>query len=129
MYYIPSLHSNIISLCQLFEDGHKVTLKGECLWIRDMKGDLLLKVKRSRNRLYNTILQTAVHGCLLSKIEDKNRLWHSGFGHVNFKALATMSTKNMVSGIPKITQPKEVCVGCLMSKQTNKGSHSKLSFT
>lgn len=93
-----------------------------------MNGDLLLKVKHSRNRLYKTILRTAEQGWLLSKIKDKNWLWHSHFGHVNFKALTTMSTTKMVSGLPKIIQPKEVCAGCLMSKQTKKGFPQQTEF-
>lgn len=50
VYYIPSLRSNIISLGQLSENGYKIILKGEHLWVRDGKGELLMKVKRSMNR-------------------------------------------------------------------------------
>ncbi|XP_074328328.1 uncharacterized protein LOC141666234 [Apium graveolens] len=35
VYYIPSLCSNIISLGQLSEEGNKVMLSGDYLWIRD----------------------------------------------------------------------------------------------
>lgn len=44
VYYIPSLCSNIISLGQLFEEGNKVILSGEFLWVRDKQGKLLMKV-------------------------------------------------------------------------------------
>lgn len=42
--YIPSLRSNIISLGQLSKEGRKVILNGDCLWIRDKQGALLMKV-------------------------------------------------------------------------------------
>lgn len=50
------------------------------------------------------------------------------FGHVNFKAMKLMSETNMVQGLPKITHPKEVCTGCLMSKQTRSAFPSQSSY-
>lgn len=42
-----------------------------------------------------------------------------------------MSTTNMVYGMPAINQPKDVCIGCLMLKQTRKtfSNQSKFSAT
>ncbi|XP_074324339.1 uncharacterized protein LOC141661252 [Apium graveolens] len=67
VYYIPSLCSNIISLRQLSEEGHKVILSSEYLWIRGRKEELLMKVKQSMNRLYKVILYTPEQKCLLSR--------------------------------------------------------------
>ncbi|KAL8145756.1 hypothetical protein AgCh_003778 [Apium graveolens] len=58
VYYIPTLRSNIISLGQISECGNEVVLKGEYLWVRDKQGKLIMKVKRSMNRLYKIILET-----------------------------------------------------------------------
>lgn len=52
VYYIPTLCSNIISLGHLSETGKKVVLNGVYLWIYDEQLRLLMKVKRSANRLY-----------------------------------------------------------------------------
>lgn len=52
VYYIPELCNNIISLGQLSEAGNKVVLKGEFMWIYDNRRRLLMKVKKSGNRLY-----------------------------------------------------------------------------
>ena len=52
VYYIPTLRSNIISLGQLSEEGNRVVLNGESLWVYDSCGRLLMHVKRSTNRLY-----------------------------------------------------------------------------
>ncbi|XP_074356127.1 uncharacterized protein LOC141695814 [Apium graveolens] len=49
VYYIPSLCSNIISIGQLAEEGNKVTIGGDYLWVRDACGTLLMKVKRTQN--------------------------------------------------------------------------------
>ncbi|KAL8107156.1 hypothetical protein AgCh_023818 [Apium graveolens] len=60
--------------------------------------------------------------------QDESWLWYSRLGHVNFKAINLMSMDNMVLGMPVIKQLKEVCTGCLMSKQYRKYFHSQLKF-
>ena len=47
VYFVPSLTCNVISLGKLSEDGHQIVLDHMFLWIRDMFGKVLLKVKRS----------------------------------------------------------------------------------
>lgn len=58
VYYIPTLCNNIISLGQLSEKGNKVVLNGAFLWVYDTQVRLLMKVKRSANRLYKIILES-----------------------------------------------------------------------
>lgn len=128
VYYIPSLRSNIVSLGQLSEEGHKVVMCGVFLWIRDNQGKLLMKVKRSANRLYKVLLYTMESKCMLTRYENDNWLWHYRLGHVNFKALQLMSRMNMAHGLPNIDQPKENCSGCLMAKQTRKGFPQNTEF-
>lgn len=76
-----------------------------------------MKVKRSQNRLYKLIIETTNYAYLLSKVEDPTWLWHSHLGHVNFQAMYLLSKNRMVRGIPKFTQPEDVCQGCLMTKR------------
>lgn len=52
VYYIMDLKSNIISLGQATEFGCDVRLKEAYLTMHDRDGKLLVKAKRSRNRLY-----------------------------------------------------------------------------
>lgn len=58
VYFIPTLCSNIISLGQMAESGNKVVLNGDHLWVYDDKQRLLMKVKKSANRLYKIIMQS-----------------------------------------------------------------------
>lgn len=129
VYYIPTLRNNIISLGQLTEEGNRIAIKGELLWIYDSCNTLLMKVKRSQNRLYKMIINNVQPTCLLAKkVELESKLWHSRMGHVNYHALALMSKGNMASGLPKIILPEEVCRGCLMSKQTRKQFPTKSNY-
>lgn len=129
VYYIPSLCNNIISLGQLSEDGNKVIMSGDHLWVRDNKGELIMKVKKSFNRLYKIILENSESKCLVSSCDKESWLWHKRFGHVNFKAIKLMSSTQMVHGMPSVNVPGEICRGCLQSKQTRRPFPSQSSFS
>lgn len=137
VYYIPSLRNNIISLGQHSEEGNKVLLQDDFLWIRDNHGNLLIKVKRTAKRLYKINIESVESGemggcdpiCMLSKVEKVSWLWHSRLGHVNFAALALMSREEMAHGLPKLIQPKKACEGCLMSKKTRNPFPSQENFS
>ncbi|KAL8097215.1 hypothetical protein AgCh_030364 [Apium graveolens] len=47
VYYIPSFHSNITNLGQLSEDGNKVMLMEEYMWVYDKEEKLLMKIERN----------------------------------------------------------------------------------
>ena len=129
VYYIPCLKYNIISLGQISEEGNKVELKGEFLRVYDNQERLLIKVKRSANRLYKIVIETNKQECLMTKTDELSRLWHARLGHVNYQALALMSKHQMVEGMPKIIKPNTVCDGCLMGKQTRKTFPNKTKFS
>ena len=42
------------------------------------------------------------------KKEDTNWLWHFRYGYLHF-GLKTLSSKKMVTGLPNITPPIEIC--------------------
>ncbi|GKD42884.1 zinc finger, CCHC-type containing protein [Tanacetum coccineum] len=66
VYFIPRLESNIISLGQMTEYGSRVEMAGCLLKLFDKSNNLLLRVKRSPNRLYKTLLKTGRPTCLLT---------------------------------------------------------------
>lgn len=57
VYYIPTLCTNIISPGQISEEGNKIVIHEEMLWIYDNEGELLMKVKWSSNSLYKLLLK------------------------------------------------------------------------
>lgn len=129
IYFIPNLRSNIISIGQIAEEGNKVLIRGEFFWVYDKEEKLLMKIKRSPNRLYKLLIQSANSECLLTSLDDTSKLWHAHLGHVNYQALSVLSKERMVRNLPKIVQPKEVCTGCLMSKQTKKQIPVRANFS
>jgi transposase InsO family protein len=55
-------------------------------------------------------------------IEDVDELWHKRYGHLNFRSLSDLNSKNLVNGLPKIGVRNSICDICVKSKQ------SRLSF-
>ncbi|XP_076940852.1 uncharacterized protein LOC143610193 [Bidens hawaiensis] len=95
VYFIPSLKSNIISLGQATENGCDVRMKKNYLLLYDGEGKLMMKVFRTRNRLYTAKLIVGAPVCLLSRLDDPAWLWHARMGHLNFEAMKALGTKNM----------------------------------
>ncbi|GKA09506.1 zinc finger, CCHC-type containing protein [Tanacetum coccineum] len=122
VYYIPNLKSNIISLGQLTEIGCKIIMDGNKLTLYDKNKKLLIKVERSKNRLYSTRLQIEAPICLLANVDNQAWLWHARLGHLNFDDINKMTRKGLVEGIPRINHAGQICDACLL------GKHSRTPF-
>lgn len=70
VYYIPDLCSNIISLGQLAEGGDEIKIKDPFLWVHDSIGKLLMKVRRSTNRLYKIELEEDTAKCFVAEVDN-----------------------------------------------------------
>lgn len=57
------------------------------------------------------------HVCLSISIDDESWLWHARMGHTNFRMLEEMARKEMVTGMPRLTHPSQVCEGCMITKK------------
>lgn len=69
VYYIPKLCSNLVSLGQLTEIGHKIVMDDELLEVFDKNAPrLIMKVKRTTNRLYKVDLKPTVPVCLMASV-------------------------------------------------------------
>nr|AAK50412.1 Putative retroelement [Oryza sativa Japonica Group] len=118
VYYIPSLCCNMVSLGQLTETGHRVMMDGDDLKVFDKNPwRLVMKVRRTSNRLYRIELQLASQVCLLASLDNPAWLWHARIGHVNFHALKLLVDKEMASGVPTVHHPNQLCQACLVAKQ------------
>lgn len=87
-----------------------------------------MKVTRSSNRLYKICIKENRAVCLLTKAEEVAWLWHSRLGHVNFQTMQYMCNNEMAHGLPNLIHPKEVCKGCLLSKQARKPFPGQSNF-
>jgi hypothetical protein len=92
VYYIPKLKSNLVSLGQLTEIGHRIVMDEDVIEVSEKNPPrLIMKIQRSRNRLYMLELNPVEPVCLLASISDQSWLWHGRLGHVNFHALKMLA--------------------------------------
>ncbi|GKC16248.1 zinc finger, CCHC-type containing protein [Tanacetum coccineum] len=129
VYYIPNLKSNILSLGQLTEIGCKVIMEGNKLTLYDKSKKLLMKIERSKNRLYSIKLQIEAPICLLANsVDNQAWLWHARLGHLNFDDINKMTRKGLVEGIPRINHAGQICDACLLGKHSRTPFPSQAKF-
>jgi len=119
IYYVPKLKSNLISLGQLTEIGHRIVMDDDEIVVTEKNPHrLIMRVQRAVNRTYKIELAPVNPICMLTSIGDEAWLWHGRLGHVNFQAMKKLVDKEMVGGVPLIQHPDQVCQDCLTAKQT-----------
>uniref|UniRef100_A0ACD5YFN0 Uncharacterized protein n=1 Tax=Avena sativa TaxID=4498 RepID=A0ACD5YFN0_AVESA len=117
VFYIPSLKSNIISPGQLDEGGCAIGIKSGVMTILDPGNRMLARVKRTGSRLYTGVLTIDAPACLLTQGSDVSWRWHARMGHLHFRALCAMASKQMAHGMPSIDHVDQYCDGCAPEKQ------------
>ena len=60
--------------------------------------------------------------CFAADVQDSTWLWHLRYGHLSFNGLKTLQQKSMVTGLPQIHCPSQLCEEC------TKGKHHRESF-
>ncbi|GAU22332.1 hypothetical protein TSUD_106600 [Trifolium subterraneum] len=125
--YVPGMKCNLMSVGQLLEKGFKAVFEGETLKLFDSKQRLILKTAQSQNRTFKTQVKTIEVECLATSTEDKDGdLWHRRYGHLNFKSLSMLNSKNMVLGLPSVIAPVDTCTTCLLGKHPRSPFKSNL---
>ncbi|XP_076937607.1 uncharacterized protein LOC143605339 [Bidens hawaiensis] len=107
VYYIPGLKSNILSLGQLTKIGCKVVMEYNQLRLYDIKETLLMKVERSKNRLYIVNLKIGTPISMLASLQDIAWLWNARLFHMSFNTIKDMTQKNLVRGVPWISHSSQ----------------------
>lgn len=74
-------------------------------------------MKQSPNRLYVLNLNLSQPMCLLAKVNEAAWLWHARYGHLNFRALRSMSRQELVERVPNIEHVDQLCKDCMVGKQ------------
>ncbi|GAU44957.1 hypothetical protein TSUD_100290 [Trifolium subterraneum] len=106
-----------VAIQEQWKKGFKAVFEGETLKLFDSKQRLILKTTQSQNKTFKTQVKTIEVECLATSTEDKDSdLWHIRYGHLNFKSLSMLNSKNMVLGLPSVIAPVDTCTTCLLGK-------------
>lgn len=120
VYFNPDLKSNIISLGQATESGCEIRMKEETLTLHDKDGRLIVKAKRSKNRLYKVPMDIVDHKCLQLTTLSESTRWHTRLGHIGANSMKATIKESLVIGLPTLTVESEMCASCLLGKQTRR---------
>jgi len=122
VYYIPELKNNLLSIGQLQEKGLSILIEdGKCKVSHPKRGQIM-KIDMKENRMF-VLTATKVPlnpMCFQMELQEESQLWHNRFGHLSYSGLKTLSSKQMVNGLPAVTVPREICTYCLTGKQHRK---------
>ena len=116
VFFVPSLHWNLLSMGQLSEKGLKIIIDNGVCTIENQKNELVAKVKMTKNRMFPLPLQTDLIWSFSAIVMDTNWLWHFRFGHLNFNGLRLLAKKEMVTGLPLLGDFNQLCEGCILGK-------------
>ncbi|KAI3680869.1 hypothetical protein L6452_35646 [Arctium lappa] len=126
--YVDGLKHNLLSISQLCDKDYEVRFSKKACSVVDEKGKLALNGYRRENVYVIDMDSTITENlCFLSKASsDVNWLWHKRLSHLNFKTLNSLSSKELVSGLPQYSYAKEsLCSACEKGKQTKASFKSK----
>ncbi|KAI3672760.1 hypothetical protein L6452_38859 [Arctium lappa] len=126
--YVDGLKHNLLSISQLCDKDYEVRFTKKACSVLNEKGKLVLSGHRRENVYVIDMDSTVTENlCFLSKASsDVNWLWHKRLSHLNFKTLNSLSSKELVSGLPQHSYAKEsLCSACEKGKQTKASFKSK----
>ncbi|GJS09418.1 retrovirus-related pol polyprotein from transposon TNT 1-94 [Tanacetum coccineum] len=129
VYYVEGLNHNLFSVGQFCDADLEVAFRKSTCYIRDLKGNDLLKGSRGTD-LYSITLQDSTSPnpiCLMAKATSSQAwLWHRRLSHLNFDTINLLSKNNIVNGLPKLKFVKDhLCSSCELGKAKRKSFHTK----
>jgi hypothetical protein len=87
--------------------GHRILLGDDMLEVLDKQtARMIMRVPRTLNRMYKIELNAVEPKCLLANIDDQAWLWHGRLGHVNFRSMNQLVSKEMATGV--VTEPSKL---------------------
>lgn len=82
---------------------------------------MVARIKISVNRMFILFHKSSDHTVDIEECHhissDLTYLWHQRYGHLNYKGLKLLHTKEMVHGLPQLKTSNIICVDCFTGKQ------------
>jgi uncharacterized cupin superfamily protein len=123
--HVPNITKNLVSVCQMGEQGLQVIFNPNGCFVEDMKnqGKLIAKGERNGRMFTLDVNMPKVNSMLFTHGKGARDIgiWHKQVGHVNFQRLKLMEKQNFIGGFLKFGTEEvtsEVCEACQLGKQT-----------
>lgn len=117
VFYIPNLRKNLLFVRKLEMFNISVVFEKGKVKLFDKNRLIGLGL---RNNLYEISFKVLKNECLnIDKEDEKLKLWHRRYGHINYSNLEKLIKNDMVDGIDKLKLNKvEFCESCVNGKMT-----------
>ena len=129
VYYVPELSNNLLSMGQLQERNLAILIQNKSCKVYHPSRGIIIETQMSANRMFAILgEEISSDSCFQVKTADETHLWHCRFAHLNYKSLKTLSSKEMVKGLPHIETCTKVCENCLVGKQKRESFPKKSTW-
>jgi transposase InsO family protein len=121
VFYVPELKNNLLSIGQLQKRGFAILIQsGKCHIYHPQRG-LIIQSEMTANRMFlllaNFQPKKEKNTCFHTTTSDLAHLWYCRYGHLSYKGLRTLQSKNMIHGLPQLSASTVTCTDCIMGKQ------------
>ncbi|KAI5317698.1 hypothetical protein L3X38_037405 [Prunus dulcis] len=115
---VPGLDENLLSVGQMMEHGYYVLFRGNMAVIFDdgSLNNVVAKVVMGGNQCFPLSLESMTPAARKASVVEDSWIWHRRLGHLNFASMKKIQQMEMVSGLPVLTEMKDVCEGCVSGK-------------
>ncbi|KAI5333988.1 hypothetical protein L3X38_024121 [Prunus dulcis] len=115
---VPGLDENLLSVGQMMEHGYYVLFGGNMAIIFDdgSLNNVVAKVVMGGNRCFPLSLESMTPTVRKVSVIEDSWIWRRRLGHLNFVSMKKMQHMEMVTGLPVLTEMKDVCEGCVSGK-------------
>nr|GEW87266.1 Gag-Pol polyprotein [Tanacetum cinerariifolium] len=111
VYYIEGLNRNLFLVGQFCDADLEVAFRKSTCFVKDLQGNDLLVGNRGSD-VYTISLQESTSStllCLMAKVTPTQAwLWHRRLSHLNFDYINLLSKKDIVIGLPKLKDGKNL---------------------
>lgn len=127
---VSKLRYNLLSVSQLLDEGLEVRFKsGECR-VLDSSGELVFEISRVERIFCADFSFSSASSprCLVASDSNDLVLWHCRLGHIGFDHLTSVSSKDLIRGLPRLKAVRDlVCSPCRHGKMVS-ASHPPLTL-
>jgi hypothetical protein len=115
---VPRLDENLLSVGQMMEHGYHILFGGNKAVIFDDESlnNVIAIVIMGGNRCFPLSLESITPAARKASVTEDSWIWHKRLGHLNFASMKKMQQKEMVCGLPVLTEVEDVCAGCASGK-------------
>jgi hypothetical protein len=134
--HVSKLSVNLLSVYQMKKSGTRKRVKftHDAVDIYDMQTNSKVATSEvnHQSKLYTfSEFIEPVSALLITHADERSRIWHKRFGHINSIYMQHISEPRMVQGLPDIHFCKGICEGCVLGKHPqekfDKGKTQKAS--